>query len=96
MGLNWTSVKAHHVSQACELLAGSASRRAKVGGLVITYQGKQLPAKAVLRVAYCIANNLHSETPLKFASGEGSIKLLRSLGFQAQRLQTDDAIAGKE
>jgi hypothetical protein len=74
------------------LLAESANRRVKLGGLVVTYRGKQLPAKAVLRLAYCLANNLHPETRLKFASGEGSIKLLLSLGFQAERLQRNHSI----
>ena len=56
---------------------------------------KHLPAKAVLRLAYCLANNIRSEERLKFASGENSIKLLRSLGFQAERLQIDNPIAKK-
>ena len=96
MGLNWASVKAHHVTQACELLSGPDSPRSKSGSLVVTYRGKNLPAKAVLRLAYCLANNIPSETNLKFASSEGSIKLLRSLGFQAQRLQPDHPVPEKD
>jgi hypothetical protein len=95
MGLNWASVKAHHVTQACEMLSDPDSARSRSGNLIVTYRGKDLPAKAVLRLAYCLANNIPSETNLKFASGEGSIKLLRSLGFQAQRLQPDDPRAKK-
>jgi hypothetical protein len=38
-------------------------------------------------VAYCLANNIPSETKLKFSSGEASLQRLRSLGFQAERLQ---------
>jgi hypothetical protein len=87
MGLNWASVKADHVTQACEVLSNLNRPRSKSGRLIITYRGKNLPAKAVLRLAYCLANNISSETNLKFASGEGSIKLLRSLGFDAQRLR---------
>jgi hypothetical protein len=86
MGLNWRTVQADHVTKACEVFMGSASPRSKPGSLVITYRGEHLPAKAVLRLAYCLANNLPSDTHLKFSSGEGSIKLLRSLGFQVQRL----------
>jgi hypothetical protein len=95
MGLDWASVKAQHVSEACEVLSDSDSPRSKSGSLIVTYRGKDLPAKAVLRLAYCLANNIPSETNLKFSSGEGSIKFLRSLGFQAQRLQPDDPIAEK-
>src|SRR5262245_15917649 len=96
MGLNWTSVKADHVTQACEMLLHSAVPRSKLGSsLVVTYRGKHLPAKAVLRLAYCLANNIRSEEQLKFASGENSIKLLRSLGFQAERLQIDNPVAKK-
>jgi len=86
MGLNWTSVKADHVTQACEMLLPSAVPSSNLGSLVVTYRGKHLPAKAVLRLAYCLANNISSEGQLRFASGENSTKLLRSLGFQAERL----------
>jgi len=96
MGLNWASVKAHHVTQACEVLSDSDSPRSKSASLIVTYRGKNLPAKAVLRLAYCLANNIPSETVLKFASSEGSIKLLRSLGFQAQRLQPDHPVPEKD
>ena len=96
MGLNWTSVKADHVTKACEMLLHSAVPRSKLGSsLVVTYRGKHLPAKAVLRLVYCLANNMGSEAQLKFASSENSIKLLRSLGFQAERLQIDNPIAKK-
>jgi hypothetical protein len=89
MKMNWKSVNATHVTKACEPVLNSASARAKSQGLVITYKGKQLPAKTILRLAYCLANNIPPETKLKFASSEGSLQLLRSLGFQAERLQTN-------
>jgi hypothetical protein len=88
MGLNWKSVKAVHVTQACETLLNSAGPTPKRRGLVVFYKGKQLPAKVILRMAYCLANNIPSETKLKFSSGEGSLQLLRSLGYRAERLQT--------
>jgi hypothetical protein len=47
-------------------------------------------------MAYCLANNMPSETKLKFASSEGSLQLLRSLGFQAERLQISGAVAEKD
>ena len=94
MGLNWKSVKAIHVTQACETLLKSAGPRAKPQGLIVTYKDKQLPAKVILRMAYCLANNIPSETKLKFSSGEGTIHRLRSLGFQAERLQAPVAERG--
>jgi hypothetical protein len=90
MGLNWKSVEAAHVTQACEDLLKSAGPGAKPRGLIVTYKGKQLPAKIVLRMAYRLANNIPSETKLKFSSGEASLQLLRSLRFQAERLQNTD------
>ena len=96
MGLNWKSVKAAHVTQACEALLKSAGPRAKPRGLIITYKDKQLPAKVILRMAYRLANNIPSETKLKFSSGEGSLQFLRSLGFQAERLQTNYPVAEKD
>jgi hypothetical protein len=93
MGLNWKSVKAVHVTQACEAFLNSAGRKQNPRGLVVTYKDKQLPAKAILRVAYCFANNIPSETKLKFSSGEGSLQLFRSLGFRAERLQTNNPVA---
>ena len=88
MGLNWKTVKAVHVTQACETLLKSAAPRAKRRGLIMTYKDKQLPAKVILRMAYCIANNMPSETKLKFSSGEATLQRLQSLGFRAERLQT--------
>jgi hypothetical protein len=62
MGLNWKSVKAAHVTQACEALVKSAGPRSKPRGLIITYKDKQLPAKVILRTAYCLANNMPANT----------------------------------
>ncbi|MHC6154784.1 hypothetical protein ACVSQB_23670 [Bradyrhizobium elkanii] len=92
MGLNWKSVQAVHVGQACEALLRSTNTQSKPRGLIVTYKDKQLPAKTILRMAYCLANNIPSETKLKFASSESSLQLLRSLGFQAERLQAIDPV----
>jgi hypothetical protein len=82
----WASVKAHHVSQACDALMRSGVSP-KPHGLVVMYKNHKLPVKAVLKLAYCIANDIPTETPIKFSSGEKSLTLLRSLGFSAERLQ---------
>jgi len=92
MGLNWKSVQAVHVSQACESLLHSTDSQSKPRGLIVTYKDKQLPAKTILRMAYCLANNVPSQTELKFASSESSLQLLRSLGFQAERLPSIDPV----
>ena len=86
MGLNWKSVQTVHVTQACETLWKSTAPRAKAQGLIVTYKNKQLPAKPVLRMAYCLANNMPAESKVKFSSGEGTLQRLRALGFQAERL----------
>jgi hypothetical protein len=96
MGLNWKSVKAAHVTQACEAFLKSAGPEPKPRGLVVTYKDKQLPAKAILRMAYCLANSIPSETKLKFSSGEGSLQLFQSLGFRAERLQTNHPVAEED
>jgi hypothetical protein len=85
MKLIWKSVKADHVTQACEEVLNSADVRPKSGGLIVIYKDKKLPAKTVLRIAYCLANNISSDTKLKFASSEGSLQFLQSLGFPAGR-----------
>jgi hypothetical protein len=88
MGLNWKSIKTAHVDQACEAFLSSAVSKPKPRGLVITYKDQQLPVKPILRTAYCLANGLPFETKLKFSSGDGSLQLLRTLGFRAERLQS--------
>jgi hypothetical protein len=93
MKLNWKSIEAVHVTQACESFLNVAGPRPKPRGLIVTYKDKQLPAKAILRIAYCLANNIPSETKLKFASSESSLQVLRSLGFRAERLQTGQPVA---
>lgn len=85
--MDWSSVRAPHVSQACDTLVKSVRPVPKPRGLVVNYNNHQLPAKAVLRLAYCIANNLPHESKLKFASGESSLQLLRTLGFRAERME---------
>jgi hypothetical protein len=80
MGLNWKSVQAVHVSQACETLLRSTDTQSKLRGFIVTYREKQLPAKTILRMAYCLANNIPSETKLKFSSSESAPKLSGELG----------------
>lgn len=87
MGLNWKSVTSVHVSEACEAYLNSARSKPKAQGLVLRYKEHLLPAKTILRIAYCIANNMPIEKELKFSSSEGSLRFLRSLGFQAERLR---------
>jgi hypothetical protein len=86
MSLNWRSVRATDVEQACQLVeSGSQPTRTPSKGIFLIWNGNPLPAKHVLRLAYCIANKLPLDSKLKFSSGDGSINLLRSLGFEVER-----------
>lgn len=86
MGLNWKSIKPEHITAACEmLLSGATVPRANAKGIFVTFRGNKLPAKHVLRLAYCVANDMPLTSKLKFSSGDGTINLLRSHGFEASR-----------
>jgi hypothetical protein len=86
MSLNWRTVRASDVEQACQLVeSGAQPARTPSKGIFLIRDGNPIPAKHVLRLAYCIANRLPLGTELKFASGETSIKLLRGLGFDVER-----------
>jgi hypothetical protein len=86
VALNWRSVRAEHVARACDLLlTGQHRPKAQAKGLLVTYQGQQLPAKHVLRLAYCLANGLPLESKLKFSSREGTLARLKALGFPEER-----------
>jgi hypothetical protein len=92
MPLNWATVRAEHVTRACDLVvSGQRPPRAKAKDLFIAYEGHNLPAKHVLRLAYLLANHLPLHSDLRFASGEGTIKRLRGLGFTVTRaaIQTE-------
>ncbi len=95
MKLNWKSVNAAHVTRACEAFLNSAGAEPKLGGLIVIYNEKNC-LRRLFCVAYCLANNIPSETKLKFASSEGSLQLLRSLGFRAERLQSNHPVADKD
>ena len=86
MALNWKTVTADHIRQACERVAASRAGK-RASKIVIEYQGHTLPAKEVQRTAYLIANNLPNNTELKFSSGDSTVNLLNALGFKVERLQ---------
>lgn len=87
MKLDWKAVHAQHIETACELtLAGQYPARTKAKGIVVRFRAQDLPAKHVLKLAYCLAKGLPLGTEVKFASGDGTINLLRQHGFDAQRL----------
>jgi hypothetical protein len=86
MGLNWQTIRANDVERACQLVeSGQQTSRTPSKGIFLIHNGQQLPAKHVLRLAYCLANKLPLESKLTFSSGESSINLLRSLGFTVDR-----------
>jgi hypothetical protein len=88
MALNWKSVSAEHVREA--LLIVSAKRATDLAaGIVILDRGRRLPAKEVLRTAYQLANQLPRDAKIKFSSGDGTLNVLRNLGFEAERIEKE-------
>jgi hypothetical protein len=86
MALDWTSIKPQHAEAACEaLLRGEHRPRVTAKGLFVLYRNQYLPAKHVLRIAYCMANNLPLDKSIKFSSGEGTLRRLTDLGLQVER-----------
>ena len=86
MSLNWKTVRASDVEQACQLVeSGTQRARTSSKGIFLIRNGQRLPAKHVLRLAYCIANGLPPSSKLKFSSGDGTISRLRGLGFEVER-----------
>lgn len=86
MKLDWKAVSARHIESACELtLAGQYPARAKAKRIVVRFREQDLPAKHVLKLAYCLAKGIPLGTEVKFASGDGTINLLRQRGFEALR-----------
>jgi hypothetical protein len=85
MALNWKSVNADHVREALRTVSANRSTDRETG-IVVLDKGRRLPAKEVLRIAYQLANSLPGDVKLKFSSGDGTLNVLRSLGFQAERI----------
>ena len=85
MPLDWKTISYNHVLEACDLVAkGEYPPRSPAKGIFVIRNGDRLPAKQILRVAYCLANNLPLSTYIDFASGEAHVNLLRRLGFQVE------------
>ena len=86
MSMNWRTVRASDVEQACLLIeSGQQSTRTPSKGIFLIRNGQPLPAKHVLRLAYCIANKLPLDSKLKFSSGDGTVNTLSRLGFAVER-----------
>jgi hypothetical protein len=86
MALKWNTIRAEHVTQACELVVGERGvTRGTAKGIFVVFRDHTLPAKHVLRLAYLLANGLAVDTPLKFSSGEGTVSRLQGLGFKVVR-----------
>jgi hypothetical protein len=84
VALNWKSVSAEHVRAAIAEVA-VARTRDRATGLELLDGDRALPAKEVLRTAYRLANKLPAESTVKFSSGDGTLNILRQLGFTAER-----------
>lgn len=86
MPIEWSTITAAHIRQACDFVASSAKARDRNNGLVVFVGDRKFAAKEILREAYRIANGLAPDAEIKFASGEATLTLLRRLGFRAERL----------
>lgn len=87
--MKWNIVTREHLVKACESLKGDRVPVARLRSLVVVFQGHELPAKKVVKIAYCIASGIPIKSNLKFASGEGTLNLLRRRGFEVKRLATN-------
>jgi hypothetical protein len=86
MAIEWSSVTATHVRQACDSVVARDLTRDRDTGLVIFAGERRLPAKEILREAYRLAKGLAPDAQVNFASGEATLNVLRKLGFRAERL----------
>jgi hypothetical protein len=86
MELNWSSVTAAHVERACAMIRARPLFREKNAGLILYHGAHKFAAKEVLSEAYRIANRLPPEAVIRFSSGEPTLRVLRKLGFCADRL----------
>jgi hypothetical protein len=84
VAMNWKSVSAEHVRAAIAEVA-AARTHDRATGLLLLDGDRALPAKEVLRTAYRLANKLPAESAVKFSSGDGTLNILRQLGFAAER-----------
>jgi hypothetical protein len=66
MKLNWKSVKAAHVTRACETVLNSAGARPKPGGLIVIYKDKKLPAKNVAVITHEHQDHVNGFTATNF------------------------------
>ncbi len=85
MSLNWKSVTADHVREALHRVLAARSTN-RTSGLIVMEGDRAVSAKEVLRVAYRIANRLPADAEIKFSSGDGTLNILRNLGFSATRV----------
>ena len=93
MALNWKSVTAEHVREAMQHVGASKAKNG-TSRLVLIDGSRTYSAKEVLRVAYRLANKLPRDSVVKFSSGDGTLNVLRKLGFDAKRLTTESGAAG--
>jgi hypothetical protein len=87
MALDWKSVKAEHVAKACQIVSSGVAPRASAKGIFVLIDGKRLPAKQVLRLAYCLAQGIPLDSKVKFSSGAGTVNRLRALGCEVEHVK---------
>ena len=90
MAIDWSRVAGEHVRRAAETLAPKVGRSRKKNGLFVIVDGQYYPAKQVLRIAYSLASGIPQAAVPKFSSGDASMRILRKLGFVAERVNASD------
>ncbi|KYF70840.1 hypothetical protein [Sorangium sp. So ce388] len=79
-GERFGKIRREHVEQACrELMASGAPKGG--GSYFVRFDGRELPAKRVLRDAYRHANEREIEAK-DFSGGQFVAKILQRLGFE--------------
>jgi hypothetical protein len=87
VALDWSIIKPEHVTKAAELISAKLQHREpKSKGLLVEVRGNTLPAKGVLRLAYSLAHGIPVDAVPKFASGDGTLRILEELGFKVGRV----------
>ena len=56
MTMKWDIVTREHLVLACESLKADRMPTAALRSLVVVFQGQELPAKKVVKIAYCLAS----------------------------------------
>jgi hypothetical protein len=86
VGIDWSTIQHQHVISAADSIISNPKKPLRETGLFVVVNGQRLPAKQLLRSAYCLANRLPLGAAPKFASGEATLNVFKRLGFAVERV----------